>query len=239
MPENFQNEYQQEDEPRENSTPQIISENTPSHRFQEGMSVQPDSLGKGQKIAAAFLGLFAIFVLVFWGVQFKRSISDPLAYKGDNTEGNSSLYQEDTEESLKSKDTDKDGLNDWEELNIYQTSPYLDDSDSDGYKDKEEIDNGNDPTCPVGRDCYGSTVSDLEKEVPDPEEEVDNTQENTETSIELNQEETEILSSLLNGNASVEEIRQILKEYGINEVALNNLSDEQIMSIYQETLLSN
>jgi len=247
MPENFQNEYQQ-DELKEDNTSQIISKNTPLRHSQEGMSVQPDSLGKGQKIAAIFLGFFAIFVLVFWGIQFKKGITDPLAYKGDNTEGNSSSYQEDTEESWKNKDTDKDGLSDWEELNIYLTSPYLDDSDSDGYKDKEEIDNGNDPICPVGRDCYGPTVSDLEKDsVPEEENSEEISQElldfiNSYTndtkfdSESLNQTGTKELEDLLSGNSSIDDVRKILLEYGIDQDTLNQISDEDLMNQYKRIL---
>jgi hypothetical protein len=44
-------------------------------------------------------------------------------------------------------------MNDWEELNFYETSPYLPDTDSDGTNDKTEIDSGTDPSCPKGQVC--------------------------------------------------------------------------------------
>lgn len=59
-------------------------------------------------------------------------------------------------EELMTKDSDNDGLSDFQELNMYGTSPYLADSDSDGYSDKEEIDGGFDPNCPKGEDCRGT-----------------------------------------------------------------------------------
>ncbi|MEK7123202.1 MAG: hypothetical protein AAB855_05110, partial [Patescibacteria group bacterium] len=54
--------------------------------------------------------------------------------------------QEDSE-ALKTRDTDVDGLSDYDELTVYKTSPYVKDTDSDGYDDKIEIDNKHDPNC--------------------------------------------------------------------------------------------
>lgn len=56
-------------------------------------------------------------------------------------------------EALKQRDTDGDGLNDYEELYLYRTSPYLADTDSDGLEDKVEIDKEKDPNCPEGQSC--------------------------------------------------------------------------------------
>lgn len=42
-------------------------------------------------------------------------------------------------------DTDKDGLSDYEEINVYQTNPLSADTDGDGYLDKIEIMNGYNP----------------------------------------------------------------------------------------------
>lgn len=43
------------------------------------------------------------------------------------------------EETLRSLDTDDDGLNDWEEMNEYDTDPLSADSDDDGLADGEEV----------------------------------------------------------------------------------------------------
>jgi hypothetical protein len=56
-------------------------------------------------------------------------------------------------EALKTKDTDGDGLSDYDELYVYHTSPYIKDSDSDGIPDGVEIKNGTDPNCPEGKNC--------------------------------------------------------------------------------------
>jgi len=65
---------------------------------------------------------------------------------------------------LQSIDTDKDTLNDYDELYMYSTSPYLPDSDSDHRTDATEIAEGTDPLCPEGEKCsegeYGSGTGD-------------------------------------------------------------------------------
>ncbi len=45
----------------------------------------------------------------------------------------------------KEKDTDRDGLSDYDERYIYGTSPYDQDSDNDGYSDYDEVKAGTDP----------------------------------------------------------------------------------------------
>ena len=70
--------------------------------------------------------------------------------------------QEQELEASKTKDTDLDGLVDYDELAVYKTSPYIVDSDSDGYDDKTEIFSGNNPNCPVGKTCGFMVASDEE-----------------------------------------------------------------------------
>jgi hypothetical protein len=45
-------------------------------------------------------------------------------------------------------DSDDDGLNDYSELNIYNTDPLNADSDGDGHPDGKEVDDGFDPAGP-------------------------------------------------------------------------------------------
>jgi hypothetical protein len=65
-------------------------------------------------------------------------------------------------ERQRRKDTDRDGLNDYAELNIYKTSPYLADTDSDGIPDAIEIAQGTDPNCPSGQTCGAIANADLQ-----------------------------------------------------------------------------
>jgi hypothetical protein len=50
-----------------------------------------------------------------------------------------------SEEELKSMDSDEDGLSDFEEINIYSTDPNNPDTDGDTYSDGDEVENGYDP----------------------------------------------------------------------------------------------
>lgn len=78
----------------------------------------------------------------------------PLAAVRQSTEQyNQLLAQNNQDLELRKKDTDRDGLNDYSELKIYKTSPYLADSDSDGLTDALEIAQGQDPNCPKGQQC--------------------------------------------------------------------------------------
>jgi len=55
-------------------------------------------------------------------------------------------------ESL-NEDTDRDGLNDGDEVITHQTDPLVADSDGDGFSDGDEIDNGMDPLRPTLAFC--------------------------------------------------------------------------------------
>lgn len=65
-------------------------------------------------------------------------------------------------ERQRGKDTDRDGLNDYAELNTYKTSPYLADTDSDAIADAIEIAQGTDPNCPAGQNCGAIANADLQ-----------------------------------------------------------------------------
>ena len=80
--------------------------------------------------ALAGLSTMSVAIVVMWFLQFKQNITAPLylqmgftnnkeietAFQGKTAE---QLAQQD--EALKSADTDKDGLNDYDELNLYNT----------------------------------------------------------------------------------------------------------------------
>lgn len=135
---------------------------------------------------------------------------------------------------LQSKDTDKDGLSDYDELYIYKTSPYLPDTDSDGYLDKQEIDGGYDPLCPKGADCRGTSVVSTGQSTSTEEQEVIPPPETgTGTEIEpLPQEVIDELSKL-----TPAQVRELLLSSGqMTEEQLNEIDDETLMGIYQEVL---
>ena len=208
---------------------QNIDENNKNKESEN--QAQSHSLNKSQKIAVAVLVIFTFVIMILWIVQFKKSISDPFAYKSkeiktvenDCADGNCDKSEED----LRTQDTDGDGLSDWDELNIYLTSPYIEDSDSDGFSDKQEIDNDKDPNCPSGRDCYGQNNFVEEK----PKTEVNNI-----PNIPNIPSNNDQVQNILQGNSDASSLRKMLINAGMDEKILNQISDEDLMKSYQETL---
>lgn len=113
-----------------------------------------------------FLILISISALALGFMQFKKDIEGPaLSSYLDRKRGElMEKYKPssaDTEDEfinrLKNQDSDLDGLDDWSEINVYSTSPYLSDTDNDGKSDRQEITQGTNPNCPEGLDCSAVT----------------------------------------------------------------------------------
>ncbi len=207
------------------------------------------NINKSQKIAVISLAFFAVFVIILWFISFQRSIRSPFEYKGDTAVSPSqdqTNVANNQADRLKTQDTDGDGLTDWDELNVYQTSPYLEDSDSDGFNDKEEIDSGNDPNCPRGADCYSSGLTNGEKTIDSasstpaqntdlPAQSLGQTDQSAGASGDsgLTQAQIEAMAS---GEIDAQSLRKLLIEYGMDENILNQFSDEDLMKNWQETM---
>ncbi|MCH7492432.1 hypothetical protein IID19_02450 [Patescibacteria group bacterium] len=177
------------------------------------------------------LVVLSFLALGFGGWHIGRQLQSPFESKPDT---NSSSIADSTGsrqgattpvvriESLRDKDTDGDGLSDYDELYVFKTSPYIADSDSDQINDKAEVDQGTDPNCPEGTECGRSITNnstdelftDLlpEQALPDTENEID-------------------LSNL-----SVDELRVILRDSGASEELLSQISDDELLDTYQELL---
>jgi len=108
-----------------------------------------------------------VVALVLGVFKFKRDLNEPftLWYNREVAEveerrsqrlaGGAKLEPSMAEMML--LDTDQDGLSDYEELYVFNTSPYLDDSDSDGLLDGAEVKNSTDPNCPQGQNCAATS----------------------------------------------------------------------------------
>ena len=217
------------------------------------MAEEENKLKTGQKLAAGVLAVFGIFVVIMWVGTFRNAVYGPFQYReltqaGICPGGN---CPDEGDRELFNKDTDKDGLSDWDELNVYGTSPYIEDSDSDGYSDKSEIETGFDPNCPKGRDCGAFNLT-KEKEQTEEESfsgssdlellnslfELEEMGSNLE--VEGGQiEETEGLEGVLTGGGNVEQLRALLLESGMEKEMLDQISDEVLMETYQDLLENN
>jgi hypothetical protein len=115
-------------------------------------------LSTAQKTGFVFLLVFAVGSVGLGFVQLRNTVYRQILVKG-STQATATITLDETTR-LQRIDTDRDGLNDYEELNFYQTSPYLPDTDSDGIGDEEEVRNGGDPLCPKGKECGNEQLPD-------------------------------------------------------------------------------
>ena len=114
---------------------------------------------------------------------------------------------------LRQKDTDGEGLSDYDELYVYHTSPYLKDTDSDGKTDSQEIKASTDPTCAAGQNCSSSFTG--------------TSSATTEATAD---------SAIVNGQIQAPTIRQLLVQAGFPQAELDKLSDVELQAAYQEIL---
>jgi len=112
-----------------------------------------------QKISVTIFGVCTIVVAVLATMNVRAQVVGPFLVSKSVLEKSKQLLAKNPEgldpqsEALKQKDTDRDGLSDYDELNAYQTSPYLPDTDSDGIPDAVELAQGTNPNCPQGKSC--------------------------------------------------------------------------------------
>lgn len=178
------------------------------------------------------LGAVAIFYgLSSWQKSFKYGLlyndANKLSLQNNNNLEASALSVENekidfSDPKLKLKDTDNDGLNDWDELNVYKTSPYIPDSDSDGISDGEEVKRNSDPLCAEGANCLS----------------YDNESKTTNTSgiEDIGQAPTSTIDLNALESIPIGELRNLLKSAGYTEEQLSQLTDDQLNQLWQQAL---
>lgn len=113
-----------------------------------------------QKLIVSVLVLFSVGVIVLGFFQIKTFLEKPffsqkLVEDKAKIRGPIEFYQYLLEQNknqedlvtLQKRDSDLDGLTDYQETYIYHTNLYSADSDSDGVGDQEEAAKGTDPNC--------------------------------------------------------------------------------------------
>lgn len=179
-----------------------------------------EKLPPNQRWAVIFLSVLGLGIIIFWGWQFRARVSGPFKTEANKTNSTQTASSTDLV-----KDTDGDGLTDYDETTIYKTSPYLSDSDSDGIPDGQEIKQGSDPNCPAGTTCG------LESITPPSQ---------TSTSTILGETtavaSTTLEEKLINGEITAAELRQVLLNNGADKTALDQINDADLLKGYQQML---
>jgi hypothetical protein len=195
--------------------------------------------GATRALGIALFVVMGASALVLGVMNTGQGISKPLAL--DLLSGNAPADSQKTVE-LKSKDTDGDGLNDYDELNAYQTSPYIKDTDSDGVDDGAEVREGTDPKCPKGQDCgtpapieppaSGNSPLDLLNVSPS-----DLYDSATGSDTVLPPADGTSSNILQATKENVSQIRQMLKQQGIADDLLNAIDDVTLIQMYNDSIV--
>ncbi|NTW22296.1 hypothetical protein HGA34_01975 [Candidatus Falkowbacteria bacterium] len=210
--------------------------------IEPAQAVRP-SINRNQKLFLAILVLIGFSMIGLWAAQLRQGIAQPFQPKNSqNSPENSNVTNNNTTEQT---DTDNDGLWDVDELNTYGTSPYLDDTDGDNISDGNEIKSGGNPNCPEGKNCEAPTApaSDVasstalimdQNATTSPAAAPKQTQPGT-ISSGLSDEE---MKSMLEGNMSAAALRQALLKSGADPKLLEQLSDDDLLKSYKQSLTS-
>lgn len=197
--------------------------------FEQRPEINP--LTKQQKISLISLGVFTVLIITFGILQFRYNLYSPFDYnsKVASTQKTSAGGSSEVTTDLTKLDSDNDGLNDYDEVNVYKTSAYLEDSDSDGFSDKDEILNNTDPNCPAGQICTQvSSDTDNSDTIASPDA-LDSASE------ELSTEE-QTAKDMLSGKSDPAVLRKLLLDNGMSQADLDKISDEELIASYQESL---
>lgn len=191
------------------------------------------ALSKQQKISLISLGVFTVLIIIFGILQFRYNLYSPFDYSRQiaaNQKNNSGVISTTTTDLTK-VDSDNDGLNDYDETNVYATSPYLEDSDSDGFSDKDEILNSTDPNCPAGSVCTQISAS------PESSTTTIATPDSLDASAGATvTAEDQVALDMLSGKSDPAVLRKLLLDNGMDKATLDKISDEDLVASYQESL---
>lgn len=189
-------------------------------------------LSREQKVGFGMVTTFGALALVFGVFYMWKHVASPfvLTYTGPKFLTGDEKQQQEME-TLRKQDTDSDGLDDYSELYVYKTSPYLADSDSDGSNDKAEISGGTDPNCAPNQPCATALATAVNPETLKGSfaEEVANTTGATVAAGAPTVPTMATISTALE-NMSPAQMRELLIQAGGDSATINALSDDEVRS---------
>lgn len=121
------------------------------------------SLSREQKVSVVILSACGVVALVLSAQRIGSNIVTPFTISRSKLQtaeqkvaATTAVLRED--DMARRRDTDGDGLSDYNEEHTYQTSPFMRDTDGDGIPDNVEIATGDDPNCAPGQLCGASKI---------------------------------------------------------------------------------
>lgn len=117
-----------------------------------------DSLSSHQKLSLGVFIVIGLSTIVLGFFRLNKAIILPFKRNTAFTFKTSDQLEKERTQKLRTQDTDGDGLTDYDELYVFRTSPFLEDSDSDGVNDGAEVAAESDPNCPAGKTCRQAKI---------------------------------------------------------------------------------
>ncbi len=181
-----------------------------------------------EKTGFIVFGIIGLLFLVVGVININARLRAPFIQK--DTAGSVVQANADVSiEALKQRDTDHDGLSDYDEIYVYGTSPYIADTDSDGIPDGQEVKNGTDPNCPQGKTCLvEQSPATLNAPVPPAQAAPDA------GNIDL----TQTLPGAAAAAAApptAQALRDALKQQGVDQATLDKIDDASLLKLYADT----
>lgn len=183
-------------------------------------------LSKEQKIGFVLLLAFALLTVGLGVLQIRNTMYYKFAL---NSKVSSAVQdQVNTVDALRFRDTDRDGLSDYDELYVYGTSPYLPDTDGDGIPDGVEVKNGTNPLCAEGTDCSFS---------PEAAALANSTSTMSSTPADLQAPASQPIVDLQSAITDPVQIRRLLVESGgLKKEIVDKYTDDQLLQMVQEMM---
>jgi len=189
--------------------------------------------------------MIGLTTLVFGLFQLNRMIIEPMAIENEVHFKTADEVEEERIAALKKADTDGDTLNDYDELYIFRTSPFLPDSDSDGLDDGIEVAQSSDPNCPKGSTCrIASTNTGGEGSGTVDPSSPPNLSPDEETLLAAMDrvfgDMTDLTPEAMNQRLqelTPEELRQFMADIGVPPEMLNKTDDATMRKLLAETLV--
>jgi hypothetical protein len=174
-------------------------------------------IDRSSKIIIFLISLCGFSALVLAGWLIMDTITSPFKLDIQQIATTATSTDPSITDALKTKDTDGDGLSDYEEVYAYNTSPYLKDTDGDGLPDGTEVKNGTDPNCKTGDTCRSIRLVNPDTKLSD-----------------LLPEFSPADKSLR--DATLKEFRGILLQSGMDQATLDSLSDDALL-VYMDAIV--